>query len=187
MEKVIRKVKKIAKDYGLKFDKRMFRANVIDKKDYWLLMFLEGAPVPWIKEFNNVKAKTSKEFIKFLSHKDYKKFNKFMTGCVVSRKNLLKSLKKIPNKEIRIKYINLAKSLKSFRDWSIIIAKPTNKIEKMTAEYTLCHEFLHALLFLNKIMIQNIKESYQIFDENLVTYLMYEDFIKKNVNKWILW
>ena len=190
MEKVIRKLREIAKRYDLKFTSRMFRPNFVDREYYWPLAFIDGVSLPSLKEFR-VYPDTTENRVrvldKLLARKDYKELKKHTSGCVTSKKQLLKTVKKVRESEMRIRLLKIVRNLKSFNDHTIIITKPVNKIEKIGLNYIMLHEFLHMLLISNKVSLLRIRSNYWKLDEAIVDYLMYEDFIKKNFNKWVLW
>ncbi len=170
-------LKKVAKEFDLKFDqKNKFKYLILTKKEIIIRNFLGDCPDPiYIKHGNHDKNKIGVNLVKYLKTKDYKKDFSTPQGCVITQGNLKRELKLIPKipdeklkKEIKNFYNKIKKKIGNSKRLTLIW-KPIKKEEKSEQrKEILLHEFIHELAEYNKIRIRDWR-----WNEGLITYITY--------------
>ncbi len=205
-------IKKLAKEFNLEFEEKWFDYLVISKNENEIIKYLLGCPDPIYDRFG----KTSKEKIRninlFLNSKEYKSMISGEGGQVSTKYSLKyqkKLTKKIKDKKINARLTKLNQKIESkLKSLDLVgiedialITKTTKDKEKITKRILrhewihillfknkilfkrinkeLRHEWIHILLFKNKILFKRINKEYRMYDEGLVTFL--EFFIDKNI------
>ena len=116
---------------------------------------------------------------KFESSKELKKILKRYGGQAITKKEVVKGLKdceKIKNIKLRKELLDLHKRIQSnLKENNLaLLTKTKNKKEKDSLlNFVLKHEWIHLLLFKNKIKFQTIADKHWKYDEGLVTYFDY--------------
>lgn len=167
------RLKKVANNFGFKYDPVVFKVSFLSKKDFTLLNYLTGCPDTPYSKFGKTKTERLKRINEFLSSKDFANQIKKSGGCVVTLKTLQYVSRRIKNKKIEIRWKKLVNKIRQRTKFGLaVITEPADKKEfNFTLNNILFHEWVHVLLTYNKINFQKIKHSFWLLDEGLTTYL----------------
>ncbi len=167
-EKVLNKVRKIAKIFSLRYNRNVFRINYLPKRELAIISYLGGNP-DFSKFGNNIEERTN-NIEDFLKSQEFKKEARKQSGCVTNSLIIAKYIKSIKNQKVK-KYCEIIlKALDKNKDL-ILVSKPTNFKERKFTDTIILHEYLHALLNYNNVKLQKKKKEYWKLDEALVKYL----------------
>lgn len=174
------RIKKLAKDFGMKYNSKIFNMNLVSKKDLLLLKYISTCPeLVLVKYGKDVKTRI-KNLDKFLKSKDFKIQSKKSGGSIFLISEVKKNFKMVKNEQIQ-KIPKLLKNKTLGNRWAIVISKTTKRELKFLFDMILFHEWVHVLLSDNKIYFQKIKKSYWKYDEGLTTYMC--NFSDGSLNK----
>jgi hypothetical protein len=190
---MISKLKKLAKEFDLNFNKKWFKHIWISKKENIMLEFMWMCPDPIYKKYGATPLERAKQIENFLTSTDFEQelLHRF-GGQVINKKTFTKYFSKwiseIENLEIKKDYQSLYKKIFSALGNSSRIAiltksKKENEIKKLKS-FVLFHEWIHVLVNENNLKPKNWK-----YNEGLVTY--FQEFtegnlddLEKGIEKW---
>ncbi len=177
--KLMKSIKKLAKNFDLKYNPKAFSYIILTKEDIVLRNFLGGCPEPDYNKFGK-KKKRFENILLFIKSNEFKSHKKKPQGCVVDKKGILQELrliKKINDNYLRKKLIALyTKILNNIQKEMILISRSTNNKEKELFLYILSHELVHQLLNSNNLSFQLIKKNSWKWNEGICVYM--DHFIK---------
>jgi|APSaa5957512622_1039677.scaffolds.fasta_scaffold21924_3 hypothetical protein len=164
---MLRKIKKISKDFNLDYSKGEFKFILLTKKQIVLTNFLGGCPFKPYNQFDTLE--------KFIKSKEFKGEIKNSQGRKISREELEKELeliKKITNKKLKTELSKIYAKLKS----NMVGNNLSLSSEK--DKEIIVHELLHELIDTN-----NIRPISTNVNEGLVYYLTEYVLYPKNYHK----
>ena len=178
MPRIKSQIKKIAKEFDLKYETKWFAYLWISKRQEILLEYLGNCPDPIYQKYGKTAEHRMKNLDKFINSKDFKECVKRFGGQVLEKKSFEKNkklFKKIKNKKIKSELFNFHKKIKNkFKkvDQIALLTKTNIKKEKYwLKKYILRHEWIHILLYKNKVNFQKINKKYWAYDEGLNEFL----------------
>ncbi len=181
---IINKLKQIAKEFDLEFNKNWFKHIWISKKENILLEYIWMCPDPVYQKYGKNPLIRAKQIENFLSSKDFEGCLNRYGGQMVDKKNLNKYFlnwtNQIENLEIRKFYKDLynktKKSLGNYQRIAILTkSNKKNEIESLKS-FVLFHEWIHILVEENDLRPRNWK-----YNEGLVIY--FQEFAEGRLNK----
>ena len=184
----IRKIKKLAKEFDLKYDIKWFKVIWIKKEEEILNQFLSECEDPIYRKYGITIKERIENLQKFVNSKDYKKCIKRYGGFITSKedikkfKKLIISLPESSIKKYLMKYCN--RTLKQLGNNKFIVFLTKTKIKSEKDDLIkniLRHEYIHRLLFQNEVHFSKIKNDYWKYDEGLNEYL--GAYIDRNLDK----
>tara|TARA_Y100000310_G_scaffold322053_2_gene380584 strand:+ start:427 stop:1152 length:726 start_codon:yes stop_codon:yes gene_type:complete len=171
-------IKKLAEDFGLRYNPEWFRYIWISVRHEILTEYVGNCPDPVYQKYGKTAEQRIKNIDAFVSSKDFKDCLRRYGGQVVQRKDLPKEIKlirKIEDESLRDELLRFYKNLErrfSKNDFLALLTIPRNKKERVwQVKSCLRHEWIHILLDKNKIKFQEISEKYWPYDEGLNEYL----------------
>ena len=186
-KKIKQDLKKIAKDFDLKFDNKWFDFMWITKKEGRYLEYVGMCWDPIYSPFGKTIKKRIENIEKFDKSKVLKKIIKRFGGQMITKAEVFKGIKdckKIKDNKLKKELINLHKRIKKKlkEDHLALLTKTNVKRQKeFLFKFVLKHEWIHELLFRNKIKFAKINfEKYWKYDEGLATYFDYYSTNKLN-------
>jgi len=186
MIKIKSQLRKLAKEFNLKYDENWFNVIWISKRHSRYLEYVGMCFDPIYTKFGRTIEKRIENIEKFELSKEFKKIKHEYGGQAITKKEVLKGIqdcKKINEPELRKELLKLHRKIKSqlIEDNLALLTKTNNKKQKETLlNSILIHEWIHLLLMKNKIYFKDISERYWRYDEGLVTYCEYH--IKKRLS-----
>jgi hypothetical protein len=186
---MINKLKKLAEEFHLKFNKDWFNFLGISKKENILIEYMWMCPDPIYKKYGITPYERAKNIENFISSSDFKECLNRFGGQIINKGTFQKYfpnwIKNIENLELRKIYFNIYEKIYSKLGKSSRIAlltKSDNLSEKEKLKtFVLFHEWIHILINENKINFPHqIKEGWQ-YNEGLVTY--FQEFAGNRLNK----
>jgi hypothetical protein len=181
-------LRKLAKDFNLKYDSDWFAVIWIDKREEILNQFLSECEDPIYQKYGTTIKKRISNLQKFVDSKDYQDCIKRYGGSVTSKKEikefekLVKQLPESSTKKYLLKYCSRTLKQLGKKDFTAFLTKTNIKSEKEDLiKRILRHEWIHRLLFSNRIHFAKIKNSYWKYDEGLNEYL--GSYIDGTLNK----
>ncbi|MEJ2267726.1 MAG: hypothetical protein P8X70_01480 [Nanoarchaeota archaeon] len=182
------KIKQIAKDFDLEYNAEWFDYIWIPKRQEILIEFIGDCPDPIYKKYGKTTLQRIKNLDKFIQSKDFQNCIKRFGGQVAEKKDLQKEerlYKKISNKKIREEllnvYLKVKEKLKNAEQIALITKTNIKKEKEWIEKFILKHEWIHILLYKNKIDFQKINKKYWKYDEGLVEFLGV--YIDRNLDK----
>ncbi|MAG79216.1 hypothetical protein CMI40_02470 [Candidatus Pacearchaeota archaeon] len=187
-KKIKLQIKKLAKEFDLKYNPKWFNYMWISKREEILTEYIGDCPDPIYIKYGRTINERIKNIDKFVNSKDFKKCIKRYGGQVTHKKNWKKEeklFKKIKNIELRIELLRLHDKIKQrFEKIDCLALMTKTKIKKeydWLMKYCLRHEWIHILLNKNKIHFQDINKKYWPYDEGLNEYLAM--FLEKKLHR----
>lgn len=183
-----KQIKQLAREFDLKYNLKWFDYLWITKRDEIILQYIGNCRdniYDRYGDYPNGRIKNISLFFNVdldnLSHryggevysKRHLKYQKkFMLG--IKDKKIKSEIKKL--------LIKITKKTRKIKNNDIaLITKTNDKIEyQKVVNFILKHEWIHILLFKNKIAFNRINRKYWFYDEGLCTYL--ESYISKTEN-----
>jgi len=186
MKQIKSQLRKLAKEFNLKYNENWFNFIWISKRYARYLEYIGMCFDPIYTRFGKTIEKRIKNIGKFEFSKEFKKINQGYGGQAITKKEVLKGIKdckKINAHKLRKELLELHKEIKSQlrEDNLALLTKTNNKKQKeILLNSILIHEWIHLLLMKNKIYFKDISEKYWRYDGGLVTYCEY--YIKKRLS-----
>jgi len=181
-----KELKKIAKEFGLKYNPFWFNVIWISKRHARYLEYVGMCFDPIYTRFGKTIEKRIGNIEKFEFSKEFKKIKNEFSGQAITKIEVLegiKNCKKIKDLKLRNELLNLHNKIKlNLKQGSLALLTKTNnkKQKEILLNSILLHEWIHHLLIKNKIYFKSISEKYWKYDEGLVTYLEY--YVKNKLN-----
>lgn len=177
-------IKKVAKDFGLKYNPKWFDYMWITKRDEIILQYIGNCLDSVYKKYG-YGIERIQSIDKFFKN-DLDKLSKRYGGEVYSIESLnyqIGLLPSIKDEPIRTEISKLLKKIKKrLKSNKIALITKTNiKNEYEGITGILRHEWFHILLFKNNLEFGKISNKLWMYDEGLCTYL--EAYIDKNINQ----
>lgn len=176
---MINKLKKLAEEFDLKFNKNWFSYIWISKRHARYLEYTGMCFDPVYTRFGKTIEKRIANIEKFESSEEFKKIKKEFSGQAITKKEInkgIKHCKKIKNKKIKEEllslYYKIGHNLKE-GNLALLTETKNKKQKEILLKNILLHEWIHHLLIKNNIYFKSVSESYWKYDEGLVTYLEY--------------
>lgn len=175
--KILDLIRKLAKNFDLKYSSKSFVYLVMSKEEIVLRNFLGGCPEPDFNKFSGKKKDNRlKNILKFVNSREFIKHKKKPQGCVIllkEAKHELNLAKKIRDKNLKKKFIKIyGKINKNIGKCGLIlISRPETKMEQRIMKNILSHELVHQLLISNNIEFYEIRHSLWVWDEGLCVYM----------------
>ena len=174
MRQIITRLRKISKDFNLKFDSKKFDVFFLPKEDVIIYLYLVGCPDKEYSKYGNTQAQRINNIEKFLNSKEFSILKKKYAGTIVEKKALQKmKIRNIKNSNIRARSRKIVNILKNRRNRVALL--PVIRIKRERKFYintVLFHEWIHTLLLSNGINFQKKTKSKWYLDEGLANYLM---------------
>ena len=170
------KLKRLAEEFDMKFDHKIFKKNIVNRQDCTLLQFITGAPIP--PEFNKFgmtltqRAKNIEAFLSF----DMSAYRNLGEGLVVDIQETLDIVKSIKNQKIKKRLLALLNNLKSYAGEAVVIVEPTEQYQNRNVNRVLYHEWIHVLVDYNGLTFKDWR-----YNEAFTVYL--EHYLKTMDNK----
>ena len=191
MKNVKSQIKKIARDFNLKFESEWFQYMWIPIKQEILTEYIGDCPDPAYKKYGKSPKERIKNIDKFVNSKDFKKCLKRFGGQVADKKDWKQEknwINQIKNDKIRKELLKLHYRIKkkfAKTNKLALLSIPHNQKQKeWQLKNCLRHEWIHILLEQNKISFQKLNKKHWKYDEGLVTYLeFFADRKLKNLEK----
>lgn len=180
------KLKELAKEFDLKFNKNWFSFIWISKRNARYLEYLGMCFDPIYSKFGRNIKKRIESIDKFKVSKELKKIKNEFSGQAITKEEVLRGInncKEIKNEKLKKELLNLYKKIYlNLKEGNLaLLTKTKNKKQKeVLLNSILMHEWIHHLLIKNNIYFKSISEYYWKYDEGLVTYLEY--YIKKRLS-----
>jgi hypothetical protein len=179
----IKRLKKLAKDFNLNFNKEWFKFVWVTKEQEILTEYLSDCRDPAYEKYGHSIKNRMKNLGKFSKSREYKNLIKRYGGQMVSKKVIeeYKNIsKRIPQKEISDKILKFSrktsKKIGSANKIAVLTETKLKKEKEHLLNQILFHEWIHVLLEWNKLRPKNWK-----YNEGLVTYL--QEFSFGNLDK----
>ena len=179
MKKEKTQLRKLAREFNLKYDKNWFDIMWISKRHARYLEYVGMCFDPIYTRFGKTIEKRIENIDKFESSKELKKILKRYGGQAITKKEVVKGIKDCKN----IKNIKLSKELLSLHkriqlnlkedNLALLTKTKTKQHKEFLLNLILIHEWIHFLLMKNNIYFKSISEKHWKYDEGLVTYLEY--------------
>ena len=185
-QKAKSQLKKLAKEFDLKYNPNWFSVMWISKRNARFLEYVGMCFDPIYTPFGKTVEKRIENITKFESSKQFKKIKHEFGGQAITKKEVLKGIKdckKIKESKLRNELLDLHKKIKSnLKENNLALLTKTNnkKQKEILLNSILIHEWIHHLLMKNKIYFKSVSEKHWKYDEGLVTYLEY--YIKNKLN-----
>ena len=179
-------LKKIAKEFNLKYKAEWFNYMWISKREGRYLEYVGMCWDPIYTRFGKTIEKRIENIDKFESSKELKNILKRYGGQAITKKEVVKGIKdckKIQNIKLRKELLDLHKRIQlNLKENNLgLLTQTKNKREKDSLlNFVLKHEWIHLLLMKNGIYFKEVYERNWKYDEGLVTYLEY--YIKNRLN-----
>jgi len=178
VQEVRYQIKKLAKEFDLKYNTGWFKHLWITAKSHILTEYIGDCPDPIYQKYGKNPQQRIKNIGKFISSKDFKVCLRRYGGQVVQRDELkqqkiwINGIKDEKLKEELIKLNNKLKEQFNKSDYLALLTIPRNEKEKKWQTIVcLRHEWIHILLNKNKIRFQTIAKKYWIYDEGINEYM----------------
>ncbi len=178
-------IKKLSKDFGLKYNPKWFNYIWISKRDEIILQYIGNCLDSVYDKYGDYDNGRIKNISKFFKN-DLKRLSKRYGGEVYSIESLVyqkKIIANIKDKSIRTEILKLLNKIKKhLTNKKIALITRTNiKNEYKDIMGILRHEWLHILLFQNNIEFGKINNKLWMYDEGLCTY--FESYIDGTINQ----
>jgi hypothetical protein len=172
MENLV-KLKKLANDFGFKFNVEKFNVVFIPKEDIILYLYLVGCPEKEYSKYGKTHIQRIKNIERFLQSKEFRILKRKYAGTIIEKNALQKiKLTKIKNLKIRSKATKLVNELRRKESRAALLPTIKNKKErKFLLNVVLFHEWIHTLLLENGIYFQRKTFGKWYLDEGLVSYM----------------
>ena len=182
-------LKKIAQDFGLKYNSNWFNVLWISKRHEILTEYVGICPDPIYQKYGKTAEQRIKNIDKFVNSADFKECVKRYGGQVVTRRGLEiieKNYKKIKNLKLKKELLKLNKKIKDNLGKNKCLALLTRSKIKSEEEkiktIILRHEWIHILIDENNLGFEELgKNIYWKYNEGLVTY--FENYLDKTLKK----
>lgn len=181
-------IKKIAKEFDLKYKAEWFNIMWISKRQEILTEFIGDCPDPLYNKYGKSLEQRIRNLNKFVNSKDFLNCLKRFGGQVAEKRTLKKEenwYKKIQNKKIRLELLKLNAKIKTKlkkTNQIALLTKTNIKKEKdWLGKYILRHEWIHILLHKNKVSFQEVHKKYWSYDEGINEYL--GAYLDRTLNK----
>jgi len=175
LEEIRRNIQELAKKFDLKYKKELYKAKFLTSEEFTILQFLIGCPEPFYVKFGKRIQERIKNIDRFLDSRGFIKLSKKKIGGSVldskDIKNFQKNINNLKDYRIKNKCKKILRKIKSsITKMVVVITIPKNERQKkFLFNIVLFHEWIHILLFSNKI--RSTKPKYWVLDEGLTTYL----------------
>lgn len=176
--KVKSQIKKLAKDFDLKYDFEWFKYLWISVRHEILTEYIGECPDPLYQKYGKSSKQRIKNIDKFMSSKDFENCLKRYGGQVATKGGLKKEeklMKQIKDKKLKNELLKFNEKLKKQfgkSDFLALLTIPRNKKEKeWQMKFCLRHEWIHILVQKNKIHFQDISKKYWPYDEGIDEYM----------------
>ena len=171
---VFGKLKRLAMEFNMEFDKHIFKKNIVNKQDCILLQFITGSPIPpRFNKFGITLKQRAENIDDFLSSD---KSAYYGDGLVVDIAETSGTIKAIKNQKIKKRLMFLLNSFNTYSGEAVVLGKPENAVEKNKITGVLYHEWIHVLVEYNKLTFRDWR-----YNEAFTVYL--EHYLKTTDNK----
>lgn len=176
--KIKNQIRKLAKDFGLKYDTTWFDLMWIPTRAEILSEYIGGCPDPLYAKYGKTPSQKIANITRFVNSKDFKSCLKRYGGQAASKSGIIQEVKftkKIKDKWLKEEMLEFYKKLAlklSKASHVALLTIPKNKKEKSwLMKFILRHEWIHILLQKNEVHFQDIKKSYWVYDEGINEYM----------------
>ena len=112
------KLKRLAEEFDMKFDIKIFKKNIVSEQDCLLLQFISGAPVNGFDNFGTTLKQRAKNIDRFLASDMSLYYNKG-DGLVVDIAETLGVIKNIKNQKTKKRLLVLLNGFKTYAGVSL--------------------------------------------------------------------
>ena len=170
------KLKRLAEEFDMKFDHKIFKKNIVSRQDCTLLQFITGSPVPpEFNKFGTTLTQRAKNIEAFLSF-DVSAYRWLGGGLVVDIQETLEVVKKIKNQKTKKRLLALLNSFKSYAGEAVVVGDPAEQHQNRNFNRVLYHEWIHVLVEYNGLTFKDWR-----YNEAFTVYL--EHYLKTMDNK----
>lgn len=147
------KIRRLAEEFGLKFDPKMFKAAVISKEDYVKLIFILGCPMDPYMKFGKTREERIKKYSVFVRSKEFSEEVKRASGTVVEKEYADLLLEKMDDSVVKKEFGSMFEKIGADDAVPVaVLTEPGNEEEaKFVFGEILFHEWIHVLLSFNNI------------------------------------
>jgi len=185
-------IKRVAKAFDLEYNNNWFDYIEISGSESEIIKYLLDCPDPVYSRFGKTSDEKIENLYLFINSEEYKRRIK-SEGGQVSTKYSLKQQKRltkmIKDRKIKFNLVKLnekihkkLKKLATFgiNDIALITKSGIGNERDIILRDILRHEWIHILLFKNKIVFKRINKKYYVYDEGMATFL--EFYLNNNLN-----
>ena len=172
-QKIKYQIKKLAQDFDLKYHSDWFRYVWVPVRYEILIEYIGICPDTIYNKYGKNPEQRIKNICKFVGSKDFLVCLKRYGWQVIEKKELVqqgKSARQIMDRELRSELLSFYRILKGkFGDGFLaLLTIPRNKKEKeLQLISILRHEWIHILLYANKVIFQKIDKKCWVYDEGI--------------------
>lgn len=171
-------IKRIAKEFGLKYNATMFKYAWVPVRHEILSEYIGLCPDPVYQKYGKTGKQRAENIGRFVSSKDFQKCMKRYGGQALQKSEMRQNERlagKIKDVSLRNELLGFYRKLRDVLGKAGFIALltiPRNKKEKdWQLRFCLRHEWIHILLGINKIQFQKINRGYWAYDEGINEYM----------------
>ncbi len=169
-EEVLRKIREKADQLGLKFDRKIFVASFLTKKEVNILNYLAGSPA-YDKKFGKPGQQRAKNFEKFLLSNDLIKIDS--KGLAVQKRYILSYIKLLNDPKHKSMIEKLAKKIRpNSMGYSPIVKASKQKISEDSFD-VMFHEWMHTLFNYNRLGFYNTGDNRWKYNEGMTVFAEY--------------
>lgn len=174
-KKTKEKIKRLAEEFGLRYDSKAFVVRVIPKKDFVKMLYIFGCPLDPYMKFGKTRKERVKNYKAFISSEEFQKEAKRASGTVIEKKYFDIIMKNIKDAKVKKEFKRMVKKLNLKKSIPLaVVTKASNEKEsRFLFEHVLFHEWIHTLLRYNKADIKRDKDITisENYEEGLVSYM----------------
>lgn len=171
-------IKKLAKEFDLKYDSSWFGYMWISVKNEILTEYVGMCPDQIYQKYGKTAKQRIENIDKFVASKDFETCLKRYGGQVAKKSELKleeRLIKQIKDGKLKRELLKFNKKLKNKfgkTDFLALLTIPRNKKEKdWQMKFCLRHEWIHILLEKNGIYFQKFSKKYWVYDEGINEYM----------------
>ena len=180
------KLKRLAEEFGMNFDIKIFKKNIVNEQDCLLLQFISGAPVNGFDNFGTTLKQRAKNIDRFLAS-DMSLYYNRGDGLVVDIAETLGVIKNIKNQKTKKRLLVLLNGFKTYAGEAVVLGKPEKTDKRKKISRVLYHEWIHVLVDYNKLTFKDWKynEAFTIYLEHYLKTMDNRDLesLKKEVEE----
>lgn len=161
------KLKRLAEEFGMKFDIKIFKKNIVSEQDCLLLQFISGAPVNGFDNFGTTLKQRAKNIDRFLAS-DMSLYYNRGDGLVVDIAETLGVIKNIKNQKTKKRLLVLLNGFKTYAGEAVVLGKPEKTDKRKKISRVLYHEWIHVLVEYNGLTFKDWRynEAFTVYLEH---------------------
>ena len=188
-QKIKSKIKRLSKEFNFHYKSEWFKHLWISKKENILTEYIWMCPDPVYTKYGKIPSERIDNIKKFIDSDEFQSLTNRYGGQVIERKSFnqffLKRINSIKDKKIMKECSKIYKKIKNAirgrANIAILTKTSKKKEEEFVTKFILMHEWIHILLFKNKISFKKYNGKYWQYDEGLCTFC--EGFLGNSLDK----